>query len=108
MASQAVRFLSVVAKQVLEAALFRLLHGENRLIDASFGLWTKCNEIFADYFVKNWQARGEPLAFLLYDSPPALIPGAPVFIHSDKNLRLLATFRESQFVSGHKYTVAVE
>ena len=54
--------------------------------------------------MENWQARGEPLAFALYDSPPILTTGALVFIHSDKNLRLLATFRD-QFVAGHKYTV---
>ena len=61
--------------------------------------------MFANYFLKNWETNRAPLAFLLYDSPPVLAPGAPVFIHSDKNLRLLATFRESQFVAGHKNTV---
>jgi hypothetical protein len=45
------------------------------------------------------------LAFLLYDPPPVLPAGAPVFIHSDKNLRLLASFCESQFVAGHKKTI---
>ncbi len=30
---------------------------------------------------------------------------APVFIHSDKNLRLLARFREAQFVAGYKPTI---
>jgi hypothetical protein len=34
-----------------------------------------------------------------------LRPGAPVFIHSDKNLRLLARFREAQFVAGYKPTI---
>jgi hypothetical protein len=31
-----------------------------------------------------------------------------VFIHSDKNLRLLARFREGQYVAGHKFTVDVD
>jgi hypothetical protein len=34
--------------------------------------------------------------------------GAPVFIHSDKSLRLLARFREGQFVAGHKFTVEAD
>jgi hypothetical protein len=34
--------------------------------------------------------------------------GAPVFIHSDKSLRLLARFREGQYVAGHKFTVEVD
>src|SRR5205823_3743867 len=46
--------------------------------------------------------------FLLYDPPPALRMGSPVFIHSDKSLRLLARFREGQFVAGHKLTVEAE
>ena len=53
-------------------------------MDSPFGLWTKCD---------------------LYPPPPSLGPGSPVFIHSDKNLRLLARFREGQFVAGHKLTV---
>ena len=69
------------------------------------GLWTKCDSVFADYFLKNWSRRREPLAFLLYDPPPALRAGSPVFIHSDKNLRLLARFREAQFVAGYKPTI---
>jgi hypothetical protein len=61
--------------------------------------------VFADYFLKNWTARREPLAFLLYDPPPTVRRGAPVFVHSDKNLRLVARFLEGQFVAGHKATV---
>jgi hypothetical protein len=49
-----------------------------------------------------------PLAFLLFDPPPALPMGAPVFIPSDKSLRLLARFREGQFVAGHKLTVEAD
>jgi hypothetical protein len=64
--------------------------------------------VFAGYFLKNWVQRREPLAFLLYDPPPTLRTGAPVFIHSDKSLRLLARFREGQFVAGHKLTVEAE
>lgn len=105
---QMIRFLTVADEQVLNAALERILNGEDPHIDRPFGLWTKCDSVFADYFLRNWQARQEPLAFLLYDSPPVLTFGAPVFIHSDKNLRLLATFRESQFVAGHKNTVDAE
>jgi hypothetical protein len=64
--------------------------------------------VFADYFLKNWAQRREPLAFLLYDPLPSLRTGSPVFIHSDKSLRLLARFREGQFVAGHKHTVEEE
>jgi hypothetical protein len=48
------------------------------------------------------RARQEPLAFLLYDSPPVLPPGAPVFIHSEGNLRIVASFLRSEFVAGYK------
>jgi hypothetical protein len=89
----------------LEALLHRILGGEVPLLDAPFGLWTKCDAVFADYFLKNWQARRKPLAFLLYDSPPVLPTGAPVFIHSDKSLRLLASFCGSQLVAGYKQTI---
>jgi hypothetical protein len=96
-------------QQVLDAILSRALtSGDGLTTDLPFGLWTKCDAVFADYFTRNWEERGEALAFLLYDSPPVFAPGSPVFIHSDKNLRLLARFRESQFVSGHKQTVPTE
>ena len=72
--------------------------------DAPAGLWTKCDRFFADYFLKNWTARRQPQGFLLYDPPPRLSAGAPIFIHSDKDLRLLARFRDSQYVAGHKFT----
>ncbi|GEM_PF-1169125 len=101
---QTIRLLAPSDDRVLEAALGRIIGGEAPVLDAPFGLWTKCDAVFADYFVKNWGVRREPLAFLLYDSPPVLPAGAPVFVHSDKNLRLLASFRESQFVVGHKQT----
>src|SRR5262249_500097 len=76
--------------------------------DVPAGLWTKCDAAFADYFVTNWKERKQPLAFLLYDPPPALPIGSPVFIHSAKALRLIATFRGPQFVARYKPTVAEE
>ncbi len=100
-----IRLLTPSDEEILNAALQRILAGKDRLLDSPFGLWTKCDAVFANYFLKNWETNRAALAFLLYDSPPVLAPGAPVFIHSDKNLRLLATFRESQFVAGHKNTV---
>ncbi len=79
--------------------------GEVSGLDRPCGLWTKCNPVYADYFLTNWRQRHTPLAFLLYDPPPALDAGMPVFIHSSENtLRLLARFREAQFVAGHKFT----
>src|SRR5260221_8622095 len=66
------------------AALADICRGEPAPHAKSCGLWTKCGSVFADYFLKNWSRRREPLAFLLYDPPPALPAGAPVFIHSDK------------------------
>jgi len=102
---QAIRFLTSADAKILNVALNRILSGADRFLDSPLGLWTKCDRIFAEYFLKDWLTRHQPLAFLLYDSPPALTPGAPIFIHSDRNLRLVATFRESQFIAGHKNTV---
>jgi hypothetical protein len=105
---QTLRLLDAADERVLDAALDAIRQGEGRPHVTSSGLWTKCDSVFADYFLKNWVQRREPLAFLLYDPPPALQTGAPVFIHSDKSLRLLARFREGQFVAGHKLTVEAE
>jgi hypothetical protein len=102
---QTLRLLDAGDEQVLNAALGALQKGASPPHAAPFGLWTKCHGMFADYFLKNWTQRREPLAFLLYDPPPSLRSGSPVFIHSDKSLRLLARFREGQFVAGHKRTV---
>lgn len=102
---QTIRFLSETDTQALDDVLQRLQSGESRPLEAPFGLWTKCDSAFADYFLKNWTQRRKPLAFLLYDSPPELEAGAPIFIHSDKYIRLVARFRESQYVAGHKFTV---
>jgi hypothetical protein len=105
---QTLRLLDPGDERLLDAALDVLRQGEDRPLAIPCGLWTKCHSVFADYFLKNWLQRRVPLAFLLYDPPPALGMGAPVFIHSDKNLRLLARFREGQFVAGHKSTAEAD
>jgi hypothetical protein len=102
---QTLRILSADDEQVLDAALRCVIAGLAPPPDAPCCLWTKCDSVFADYFLKNWSERKEPLAFLLYDPPPVIATGAPVFIHSDKALRLIATFRGAQFVAGYKPTV---
>jgi hypothetical protein len=107
-ALQTLRMLDPGDERVLEAALDGLEQGAGVPAAAPCGLWTKCEPVFADYFRKNWAQRREPMAFLLYDPPPALPAGAPVFIHSAKSLRLLARFREAQFVAGHKPTVEAD
>jgi hypothetical protein len=101
---QTIRLLSASDERVLNAALRRVDGGDAAALELPFGLWTKCDAVFANYFSKNWRANGQRLAFFLYDSPPILPNGAPVFIHSDKNLRLLASFRGSQYVTGYKPT----
>ncbi len=106
---QTIRVLSTADERALEVAFDRLVVGDTAALESPFGLWTKCDGVFAEYFWENWQAKQQPLAFLLYDSPPAIPEGAPVFIHSQKNLRLLAMFRGSQYVTGYKPTTdAVE
>jgi hypothetical protein len=105
---QTLRLLDPADERVLAAALDVIRKGGGAPHVTPCGLWTKCDGVFADYFLKNWTQRREPLAFLLYDPPPALRPGAPVFIHSDKSLRLVARFREGQFVAGYKLTVEAE
>ncbi|MCX5732887.1 MAG: hypothetical protein NTW68_00980 [candidate division NC10 bacterium] len=102
---QTIRVLAPDDERVLQTALERLDRNSAILPETPFGLWTKCDLVFAKYFLKNWHVRGQPVAFLLYDSPPVLPPGAPVFIHSDKSVRILAAFRKSLFVSGYKPTV---
>lgn len=101
----AIRLLGRTDEHVLGVALQRVVNEEDKSPDPPFGLWTKCDGVFADYFLTNWRERREPLAFMLYDSPPMLPSGAPVFVHSDKNMRLLATFRKSEYVAGYKPTV---
>jgi hypothetical protein len=103
-ALQTLRFLEASDERILDAALSRLALGNESQLDRPCGLWTKCNPVFADYFLANWKQRHTALAFLLYDPPPALGAGMPVFIHSENTLRLLARFREGLFVAGHKFT----
>ena len=98
------RFLSLNDEEVLKASLRRVVLA-SQSPDSPCSLWTKCDGVFADYFLKNWKEKREPLAFLLYDSPPALAVGAPVFIHSNKTMRLIARFRGAQYVAGYKPTV---
>jgi hypothetical protein len=105
---QTLRLLNAEDAQVLTEQLQRLLEGRGVAPDAPFGLWTKCDRIFADYFLKNWEQRKEPLAFLLYDPPPVLQPQSPIFIHSNKHLRLVARFVSGHFVAGHKFTADKE
>ncbi len=101
---QTIRVLAPTDERILNVLLHRVLDGKGFVLEEPFGLWTKCDAVFAQYFLRNWQVRREPLAFMLYDSPPMLLESAPVFIHSDKNLCLLASFRESQFIAGYKQT----
>jgi len=105
---QTLRLLDPEDERVLDASLDGMNKGDGPPHLTCGGLWTKCDRVFSDYFLKNWSKRREPLAFLLYDPPPALRTGVPVFIHSEKGLRLLARFREGQFVAGHKATVDPE
>jgi hypothetical protein len=107
-ALQTLRLLDPGDERLLDTALDAIQKGGRPPHATPCGLWTKCDAVFADYFLKNWTQRRRPLAFLLYDPPPALPTGAPVFIHSDKSLRLLARFRDGQFVAGHKLTVEAE
>lgn len=101
---QAIRFLNNADTILLNYCLNRVLSGLEPQPGVA-GVWTKCNREFADYFAVNWTSRRVPQAFLLYDSPPSVPVGAPVFVHSDQHLRLVARFREMQFVSSYKRTV---
>jgi hypothetical protein len=105
---QTLRLLDKADERVLDAGLAAITNRESPPDATPSALWTKCDSVFADYFLRNWSERRAPLAFLLYDPPPTLRPGAPVFIHSDKNLRLLSRFCEGQYVAGHKLTVDAE
>jgi hypothetical protein len=102
---QTLRLLNNTDERVLNAALAVVQQGGCLGHLAPCGLWTKCDVVFARYFRKNWERDGKPLAFLLYDPPPSLPAGSPVFIHSDATLRLLARFQSGLFVAGHKGTV---
>ena len=100
---QAIRFVTDVDSILLNHCLSRVLSGFDPQ-PGMCGLWTKCDRVFANYFSENWQVRRVPQAFLLYDSPPALPIGAPVFIHSEQCLRLLARFRRTECVASYRRT----
>jgi hypothetical protein len=102
---QTLRLLSEADERVLNVAVQAVVRNDGHSGEITCGLWTKCDAVYADYFLKNWTRRHEPLAFFLYDAPPASRPGAPVFIHSDKSLWLVARFLEGQYIAGHKLTV---
>jgi hypothetical protein len=102
---QTIRFLDRCDKLLLDTCLGRI-HSD-RLIDfhKPFGLWTKCDIVFVDYFLTNWTERKAPVAFLLFDPPPALMPGSLVFVHASAHLRFVASYCGSQYISGQKFTV---
>jgi hypothetical protein len=102
---QTLRLLGAEDEVILKTALNQM---QAKGGEYTCGLWTKCDGVFAEYFLKNWKARREPLAFLLYDPPPALRYGSPVFVHSAKSLRLVARFVQCQYVAGYKLTIAKE
>jgi hypothetical protein len=78
---QTLRLLDRDDERILDAALDGIRRGDHAPLAGCAALWTKCDRVFAEYFLKNWIERRMPLAFLLYDPPPALPMGAPVFIH---------------------------
>jgi hypothetical protein len=101
---QSVRMVSSIDEELLESVVARLDDPPAGAFKLVRGLWTKCDLEYAEYFRINAAAGREPQAFLLYDPPPSLPDGAPVFIHSDKAIRLIARYRASQFVAGHRFT----
>lgn len=104
-ALQTIRMASDEDQIVLDAALRIALDQAGRFKDFIFGLWTKCAPEFADFFITNWREKGQPLAFLLYDSAPLLKPGAPVFVHAGKRLAFFGSFAGSEVVSGYRHTI---
>jgi len=105
---QTIRFLADADVRIAEHSLGRADQGLTPVQGPACSLWTKCDPVFSEYFLVNWHSQHRPLAFLLYDSPPPVPRGAPVFIHSDRKLRIVARFRTSQYVAGHKKTVDAE
>lgn len=65
-------------------------------------LWTKCSGEYATRFLENWRFQQQAQAFLLYDAQPWLPVGAPVFVHADRRLTLVAKFSGSEAVNGYK------
>src|SRR5262249_46575233 len=72
---QTLRVRGAADEQVMNARLQDVLAGKSHPLERTGGLWTKCDAVFADYFLKNWTSRRVPRAFLLYDPPPALAVG---------------------------------
>jgi hypothetical protein len=105
---QTIRLAVARDELIMNAALRRTTANGGKFSDRPFGLWTKCAAEFAEYFLTNWLAQAEPLAFLLYDSAPVLSAGAPVFVHSDKNLAFVARFAGSQAVSAYRRTIELD
>ena len=93
---------------MLEGALVRVVGREQAWVAAPAGVWTKCALEFAEYFRVNWGRARKPLAFMLYDAPPALPSAASIFIHADKHLRLVARYVGTQYVAGHRFTTDEE
>lgn len=102
---QTIRLLTPEDESILERSLEELRNSSSPFLESPFGLWTKCDIKFSQYFALNWRERQQPLAFMLYDPPPALPVNAPVFIHSDKSIRLIARFLRGEFVAGHRFTI---
>jgi hypothetical protein len=105
---QRIRIAAPIDDIILSAALKQAESQAGAIRDRPFGLWTKCAPEFADYFLTNWNASHRPLAFLLYDSPPSLQDGAPVFVHSDAKLAFFARFMGAAIVSGYRHTADSE
>src|SRR5437016_6464621 len=53
-ALQTIRLLDPEDEGVLDTVLRRNLAEQAPVLDAPFGLWTKCDGVFADYFWENW------------------------------------------------------
>jgi hypothetical protein len=51
---QTLRLLTPGDELILEKQLDRILLQNESSLDVPFGLWTKCDRVFADYFLKNW------------------------------------------------------
>lgn len=75
---------------------------ERQVWNPVVGIWTKCSGAYARKFLENWQSSSTVQAFLLYDAQPFLPRRAPVFVHADAKLLLLARFAGSEVVRGYK------
>jgi hypothetical protein len=81
---QTLRLLDAADERILDAALGEVGKGATAPLAGAAGLWTKCDSVFADYFLKNWSRRREPLAFRNWflglaettENDPGALPGA--------------------------------